>query len=323
MNIDIIIPWVDGADQNWLIKKNQYMKNVTDVNGLNGEDRFRDTNLLEFVLLSIERNMPWAHHIFLVTDEQKPNWFVPNKKISIVDHKEFIPQEFLPTFNSNVIELNAFRIPNLSEHFILFNDDTIINKPVNSISFFSKDGIPKDSAIYSVIPANNEFSHTILNNMIVTNKSFNKWSLIKKDFFKVFNFKYGRLNFRSLLTLPWSGIAGFYNFHIPLSYTKSSFQEFWQKNYNYCKLTSQNKFRSNSDISNWGIRYAQLQSGNFVPRKASFGKFYLQNETERIVNDLEKEIHTVLCINDDVKSDLEKDMPPIIATLRKKFSSIS
>lgn len=54
--------------------------------------------------------------------------------------EEFVPEEYLPTFNSLVFEAFLHQIPGLSEHFIYMNDDTIITKPLNSSSFFTTDG---------------------------------------------------------------------------------------------------------------------------------------------------------------------------------------
>ena len=50
-----------------------------------------------------------------------------------VKTEEFIPKEYLPTFNSNVIEMNLHRIENLSEKFILFNDDLFILRKIKPI----------------------------------------------------------------------------------------------------------------------------------------------------------------------------------------------
>uniref|UniRef100_A0A7S3VHJ2 Stealth protein CR2 conserved region 2 domain-containing protein n=1 Tax=Dunaliella tertiolecta TaxID=3047 RepID=A0A7S3VHJ2_DUNTE len=45
------------------------------------------------------------------------------QKISFVDHTDFIPAEYLPTFSAPAIEANLHRIPGLSENFIYQNDD--------------------------------------------------------------------------------------------------------------------------------------------------------------------------------------------------------
>ena len=50
---------------------------------------------------------------------------------------------YLPTFNINSIELNLHRIKGLSEHFVFFNDDMFLLKPVYMEDFF-KDEKPID-----------------------------------------------------------------------------------------------------------------------------------------------------------------------------------
>ena len=50
-------------------------------------------------------------------------------KLHIVNHRDFIPEEYLPTFSSHAIELNMHRIPDLAEHFLYFNDDVYLMKP--------------------------------------------------------------------------------------------------------------------------------------------------------------------------------------------------
>jgi hypothetical protein len=53
-----------------------------------------------------------------------------------VKHEDYIPKEYLPTFNANTIELNFHRIKELSEHFVYFNDDTFITNYMNESDFF-------------------------------------------------------------------------------------------------------------------------------------------------------------------------------------------
>ena len=51
----------------------------------------------------------------------------------LVNHKDYIPEQFLPTYNSVVIERYLHRIPDLAEHFVYFNDDFYI---INNIVGF-------------------------------------------------------------------------------------------------------------------------------------------------------------------------------------------
>ena len=52
-----------------------------------------------------------------------------------------MPKEILPTFNSCAIELHLHRIKGLSEQFVYFNDDMVLNAPVTPDYYF-KDGLP-------------------------------------------------------------------------------------------------------------------------------------------------------------------------------------
>ena len=120
--IDIVITWVDGNDKEWLKEKEKYSENQKELESTNNA-RFRDWDNLVFLFRSIERHMPWVNMIYLVTCGQIPRWLDINyKKVKVVFHEEFIPKEFLPTFNSHTIELNLHRIDELSEKFIYFND---------------------------------------------------------------------------------------------------------------------------------------------------------------------------------------------------------
>lgn len=323
MDVDIVIPWVDGNDEEWKKKRNKYVGNESTVESfLNGDDRFRDTNLLKYALRSIDKYASWVHHVYIVTDNQRPWWFKDNSKFSIVDHREFIPKNYLPTFNSNAIELNVFRISDLSEHFILFNDDMVLNAPTTKEDFFSKEGLPKDSAIYSIIPADDEFSHTILNNMVLVNKHFNKWGAFKKNFTSFVNFKYKSMLIRSMLTFPWHSITGFYNPHGAISYVKTNFKKLWDIEPDIFNATSNNKIRTSDDISDWVVRYFQLQSAAFSPRDINFCKFYLQNDFYNIIDDINKGKHKLICINDTDDSNPERDIPPITDKLEKKLTGV-
>ena len=64
-------------------------------------------------------------------------------KVKIIDHKVIFKgfEEFLPVFNSNSIETMVYKIPDLSEHFIYFNDDLFLIKETKPSDFF-RDGNP-------------------------------------------------------------------------------------------------------------------------------------------------------------------------------------
>lgn len=144
MKIDLVYLWCDGSDENWLKEKQYYQaqSGQLDINATD-DSRFVQHDELKFSLRSVELYMPWINHIFIVTNGQIPQWLDTNTpKISIVTHKEIMPADALPTFNSNAIEACIPNIPNLSEHFLYANDDMFISGSVEEDFFFASDGRP-------------------------------------------------------------------------------------------------------------------------------------------------------------------------------------
>lgn len=142
IDIDLVYLWVNGNDPKWIAKRNACIGNPTGKQD-NCAGRYADTGELKYSLRSIEKNAPWIRKIFIVTDNQVPEWLdTTNPKVQIVDHKEILPQESLPCFNSTLLEHFIHKIPGLSEYFILGNDDTYIYRPVTQKAFFADDNLP-------------------------------------------------------------------------------------------------------------------------------------------------------------------------------------
>ncbi len=142
-NIDLVYLWVDGNDPKWQAKRNAFLERKVENSLSSFNGRYVNNDELKYSLRSVERYAPWIRKIFIVTDDQTPEWLdIENPKIKIIDHKEILPAESLPCFNSNVLEHFLCKISNLSEYFILSNDDTFFNKIVSPTTFFGKDGYP-------------------------------------------------------------------------------------------------------------------------------------------------------------------------------------
>jgi hypothetical protein len=62
--------------------------------------------------------------------------------VQIVDHREILPSQAIPCYNSAVLNHYIYRIPGLSEHFLSANDDTFFGTPITPDFFFSTDGLP-------------------------------------------------------------------------------------------------------------------------------------------------------------------------------------
>lgn len=129
--MDIVITYVNGLDPAWQKDYTEY----TDKPVL--EKRFRDWGTLKYLLRGIQYKMPFIENVFLVVshESQVPAW-VDKTNLKIALHKDFIPAEYLPTFNSTTIEMFLHRIEGLSEQYLYFNDDIFPVKTIDPSYFY-------------------------------------------------------------------------------------------------------------------------------------------------------------------------------------------
>jgi hypothetical protein len=108
--MDVVITYVDGLDPLW---QKDYEKH-TNIPIL--EKRLRDWGTLRYLMRGIEVNMPFVRKVHLVVarDSQVPKW-VNRDEVNVVLHSDIIPEQFLPTFNCNPIEMHLHRIKGLSD----------------------------------------------------------------------------------------------------------------------------------------------------------------------------------------------------------------
>jgi hypothetical protein len=146
--VDAVITWVDGADATRAKKLDHYlMTQGLEPRGPAAPTRFSSCGEIDYCIRSILYFAPWIRTIHVVTDEQTPSFLSTlrgtehEKKIKIVDHRALFQafEHHLPTFNSLTIESMLWRIPELSEQFIYFNDDCFIIQPVDYHDFFIKE----------------------------------------------------------------------------------------------------------------------------------------------------------------------------------------
>lgn len=129
--MDIVITYVNGLDPEWQKDYEKY----TNIPIL--EKRFRDWGTLKYLFRGIEKNMPFIRKVHLVVSQesQVPEW-IDRNEVNIVLHKDIIPEEHLPTFNCNPIEMHLHRINGLDEEYLYFNDDIFPMKPCKPEDFF-------------------------------------------------------------------------------------------------------------------------------------------------------------------------------------------
>lgn len=172
--IDIIVPWINPNDPVWQKDFKFWKEKET---GQKDDCRFRDMSIFNYWFRCIEQNMPWVRYVFLVLayPSQIPDWLnVNHPKLKIVYHDQFIPKTELPTFNSSVINCYMPFIKELSNNYILFNDDFFVVSPVNENEFFIN-GIPVANYYFrkSMFMGSAPWYHNIANNYKFIEKYFN------------------------------------------------------------------------------------------------------------------------------------------------------
>lgn len=307
LNIDLVVPWVDGSDSKWIKEKQKYTAHLP---GDNTQNRYRDWKIMKYWFRSAEKNLPWIRKIHFITYGHLPD-FLDKKspKLSIVNHKDYIPEKYLPTYNSHAIELNLHRIKDLSEYFIYANDDTFFLKPLQP-EFFFKKGLPADAAIQNVLQFKSPggISHITANDIMCINRNFSKSAVIKQNFFKWFNIKYGGKIFFNAYLMPFKNFTGFNDHHMPGAFLKSTWRDVWYKFGTLLDETCSHKVRNNSDVNQWLMRYWQIASGKFVPVNPNRGNFYsIGDDDEKIRYALKNRSIPMICIN-DTRENYQNDM---------------
>lgn len=299
--IDFVITWVDGSDPVWREQKNRYSPEQK--SNAVSDNRFRDWELLRYWFRGIEKYAPWVNRVFFVTCGHLPEWLnQDHPKLQIVTHKEFIPEEYLPTFNSNTILLNLHRIKGLQERFVLFNDDMFLTNTTMPEHFFVK-GKPVDAALLSSISStdiHDVFPHMMLNNIAIINKHFDKKTVLKKHWKKFFSLKYsGKELMKTCMSCGFAGFRELFSRHIPCSYLKTSYQKVWEKEEGILHKTCMHKFRSASDVTEWLIKDWQLCEGTFYPQSHKWGsRFELGEADELVFKAIRNQQFSAICIND-------------------------
>lgn len=324
MKIDFVIPWVDGNDSQWQAEKSLYQTQVID--NSNSVNRFRDWGLLPFWFRAIEKYTPWVNKIFFITWGHIPEFLnIDNPKLQIVNHRDFMPEECLPTFSSHAIEMNVYRIRDLEDHFVYFNDDTFILRPMQETSFF-RDGLPctyGGEYPIELVGKIDIWQHAAVNDLGVVNAHFNKRQQVKRFGKKYRSSTYRwKDNLRTLVAEKFfpNEFIGFRNLHAPAAYLKQTMKEVWNAEPDLLQITSESRFRGADGLNQWVFLWWQIASGNFSPAVVDN---VVNSIDESSVDDLcdiiESQSHDMLCINDP---EHEVEFEILSDRLKKAFTTI-
>lgn len=311
--MDFVITWVDGQDKKWLEEKSRF------VAGFGQDDipaRYRDWGLLRYWFRGVEKFAPWVRKIHFVTCGHLPDWLdTDSPKLNIVRHSDFIPEEYLPTFNSHTIELNLHRIPGLCDEFVYFNDDMFLTASVNEEYFF-KGGLPCDEFILDAVYFSPDSAGAYNGNCLeLINKNFSLKKMRKNyRFMQIYNPSYGLKNlYRTAVLIRWPWYTGFHYNHLPTSLLKSTMETVWKLEHDTLDATCRDRFRSKRNVSPWLFKYWQLASGNFHPRSPHDGKvFHIKHSLPKsLCEAVTTGQYKMICINDTAKTanlDRHKEM---------------
>lgn len=297
--IDFVITWLDDRDPVWRKEKAKYSGETIEDDR---DCRYRDWDTLKYWFRAVEKYAPWVNKVFFVTYGHLPKWLnTDHPKLEIINHKDFIPKEYLPTFNSIPIEMNLHRIKNLSENFVFFNDDFFLFNPTKPTDFF-KNNLPKDSAsLYINIPSGDVADGIFSSDMAIVNRHFTPKTVIRKNPRKWYNIK-NRKYLYNTLTLRRSKFAGIRFEHLPNSFKKSTFEKLWEAEPEVMMQTSAHKFRASSDVNQWALKFWQICEGKFIPRDVNWGKYYEYGQGDSALKKLFKsKKYKAICLNDSAK----------------------
>ncbi len=276
---------------------------------MNGAERYRDWGILRYWFRAVEKYAPWVRKIHFITCGQVPEWLNLNHpKLNFVRHEDYIPHEWLPTFSSRPIELNIFRIRELSEKFVLFNDDVFLNAPVKPEDFF-RNGLPRVCAGLHPGPRGirgirgsqmPNGIHTNFNDLITIIKNFDFDTSFRPNLLKWINLRYGAFVLvKTLMLLPFYCFTGFHETHTANAFLKSTFAEVWEKERELLETTSSHRFRDISDVNQWVMKYWQIASGKFYPISPKISKMHKPGTPlEVLLRDIKAHKYKLICHND-------------------------
>ena len=320
-DIDFIVTWVDKDDPAWQKDFALYSgKPGIEENGVS-DARFRDYGFFRYWFRGVEKFAPWVRKIHFVTHGAVPQWLdTSNPKINVVRHKDFIPAEFLPTFNSTVIERYMHTISGLSDKFVYFNDDFYIIRPVSPERFFSK-GLPCDIAVFQYNPAWSQWYRKLKNNIRIINRHFDKHKVLKEHHEKWYNPIYGKKLRMNRLLYFYPKFITLRTHHNAQPYLKATFLEVWENAGEELKRTSSFRFRDSKDYSPELFRTWQICKGDFTPYNtySDTKMFPLMVKPRQAVEAIRNQEYTLICLNDNMHI---KNYDELMGKLKEAFDKI-
>lgn len=250
--IDAVYTWVDGADSIWQAQKASALHVLDEeqfVDDAVSDARFADHDELRYSLRSIDQFAPWIRKIWIVTAGQTPSWLdTSNPRVEIVSHHDIWPDETgLPNFNSHAIESNLHRIKGLADHYLYFNDDFFLTRPLDPSAFFFGNGVSKVFFSRAMV----EFTDVSVLDNASTVAAKNARTLLESKGYQLFSRKF---------------------FHTPSAISRKIVEKAEAEFPEAFEITRSAQFRDTTDIAVSGSFYFNysLAKGNAVPGQIKY-----------------------------------------------------
>ena len=267
IEIDYIVPMVFPDDHEWQRDLRRASRgSYSDPDGV----RYRSWGTEQLLIQCIRKFIPWVRDIIilLARESQVQPWM---KNVRIVFHRDFMPSDALPTFNSRAMEMFLHCIPGLSDYFLYANDDMFPLAPLAVEDFF-RDGMPCQHMELKDFPeCPNNFQIACLGGL----------NFVAEEFGLHFNNKWIK------------------NGHSVAPILKSSCEHLWQRSPDRI-MASLSPFREPKNFNQYIYSWYQHFSGKYVDYmpKCCLLKAHIHTPEQMVAAILDPQ-NQIVCINDN------------------------
>jgi hypothetical protein len=280
-------------------------------------ERYRTWGTEEVLVKLIRKNLPWIRciHILLARKTQVQPWMMEytapvrmaGPEVRLVFHKDFMPKEALPTFNSRAIEMYLHRIPDLAPLFLYGNDDMFPLSPMNVSDFFQPSGEPEGSGGALAVPSAND--EGVLPCLHLTERAFPKvpnqyhWACLNGLNFVARNF--GRVFSRTWL----------HTGHSVAPMLRQTIEMFWQR-WPEEMERSVTQFRMVQNFNQYIYLWWHCLSGQYIDHCPMRSYVATNQHTPDEIRQAIQRAEGILCINDHSGAD---DLEPYATAAREEL----
>ncbi len=315
--------WVDMDDPAWREQFARYSgrPQTDNSNNSTSDARFRDHGFLRYWFRGVERFAPWVRRVHFVTCGQRPDWLdTSNPRLNLVDHRDYIPHEFLPCFNSGVLESYFHRISGIAQRFVYFNDDFFLTAPTPPERFF-RNGLPCDIATFRYNSGGSQWAKMLRNNIAIINQHFDKQTVMRQWHDKWFAPEYGAKAWLNYLLRFYPRFVTLRTPHNAQPYLRSTYEKVWAAAGKELTEASMHRFRTADDLTQELFRTWQICEGNFEPYNTYVDTrmFPLVLRPGQAIEAVREQKYKLVCLNDNVHI---RNYAQVMASLEAAFETI-